>query len=80
MLNKILKFLREVLMLIIFTNISLQEIINICANTLLENMEKEEALTKIEFKELLSLATKKSYYIFNGKLFKQVNGVAMGSP
>ena len=58
----------------------LQEIINICANTLLENMEKEEALTKIEFKELLSLAIKKSYYIFNGKLFKQVNGVAMGSP
>ena len=67
-------------MLIIFTNISLQEIINICANALLENMEKEEALTKIEFKELLSLAIKKSYYIFNGKLFKQVNGVAMGSP
>ena len=67
-------------MLIIFTNIPLQEIINIWANTLFGNMEKEEALTKIEFKEFLSLATKKFYYIFNGKLFKQVNGVAMGSP
>ena len=37
-------------------------------------------LSKIEFKELLSLATKESYFIFNGQLYKQVDGVAMGSP
>ena len=37
-------------------------------------------LSKIEFKELSSLATKESYFIFNEKLYKQVNGVAMGSP
>ena len=34
----------------------------------------------MEFKELLSLATKESYFIFNGKLCKQFDGVAMGSP
>ena len=34
----------------------------------------------IEFKELLLLAAKESYFIFNGKLYKQVDGVAMGSP
>ena len=43
-------------------------------------MEKVEGLSKIEFKELLSLATKESYFIFNGQLYKQVDGVAMGSP
>ena len=32
-----------------------------------------------ESKELLSLATKESYFIFNEKPYKQVDGVAMGS-
>ena len=41
---------------------------------------KKVGLSKIEFKELLSLATKESYFIFNGQLYKQVDGVAMGSP
>ena len=34
----------------------------------------------MEFKELLFLATKESYFIFNWKLYKQVDGIAMGSP
>ena len=63
-----------------FTNIPLEETIDICTNTLFENTEKVEGLSKIEFKELLSLATKESYFIFNGKLYKQVNGVTVGSP
>ena len=64
----------------LFTNIPLEETIDICANTLFENTEKVEGLSKIEFKELLFLATKESYFIFNGKLYKQVDGVAMSSP
>ena len=43
-------------------------------------MEKVEGLSKIEFKELLFLAKKESYFLFNGQLYKQVDGVAMGSP
>ena len=43
-------------------------------------MEELEGLSKIEFKELLSLARKESYFIFNRQLYKQVDGVAMGSP
>ena len=39
-----------------------------------------EGLTKSEPKQLLCLATKKSYFIFNGLLYKQTDGVAMGSP
>ena len=42
--------------------------------------KKVEGLSKIEFKELLSLPTKESYFVFNGQLYKQVDGVAMGSP
>ena len=49
----------------------------ISALALFENTEKVEGLSKIEFKELLSLATKESYFIFNGQLYRQVNRVAM---
>ena len=63
----------------LFTNISLEETIDICTDTLFENTENVEGLSKIEFKELLSLATKESYFIFKGKLFKQVNVVAVSS-
>ena len=54
----------------LFTNIPLEETIDICTNSLFENMEKVEGLSKIEFKELLSLATKESYLFFNGQLYK----------
>ena len=64
----------------LFINIPLEETIDICTNTLFENTEKVEGLSKREFKELLFLATKESYIIFNGKLYKQVDGIAMGSP
>ena len=39
-----------------------------------------EGLNKSEFKELLSLATKESYFMFNELLYKQIDGVGMGSP
>ena len=49
----------------LFTNIPLEETIDICTNTLFENTEKLEGLSKIKFKEILSLATKESYFLFN---------------
>ena len=52
----------------LFTNIPLEETIDICANTLFENTEIVEGLSKIEFKEHLSLATKEFVCLFN--LFK----------
>ena len=48
----------------LFTKIPLEETTDICANTLFENTEKVEGLSKIELKELSSLATKESYFIF----------------
>ena len=42
----------------LFTNIPLEETIYICTDMLFENMEKVEGLSKTEFQELLSLATR----------------------
>ena len=39
-----------------------------------------KVLSKTEFKALLSLATKQSHFLVNGKLYKQLDGMAMGSP
>ena len=64
----------------LFTNIPLEETIEICTNELFKESEIVEGLSKTEFKELLSLATKDSHFIFDGTLYKQIDGVAMGSP
>ena len=64
----------------LFTNIPLEETINICTNLLYNNEDVIEGINKSEFKNLLSLATQESYFIFNDVLYKQKNGVAMGSP
>ena len=64
----------------LFTNIPLDEAIYICINQLFENTDTVEGFTKSELKQLLCLATKESYFIFNGLLYKQIDGVAMGSP
>ena len=65
---------------LLFTNILLDETIDICINQLFENTDTVEDFKKSELKQLLCLATKESYFIFNGLLYKQVDGVAMGSP
>ena len=64
----------------LLTNIPLDETIDICVNQLFENTDTVKGFTKSELKQLLSLATKESYFIFNGLLYKQIDGVAMGSP
>ena len=63
-----------------FTNISLDETIDICINQLFENTDTVEGFIKSELKQLLCLDKKESYFIFNSLLYKQIDGVAMGSP
>ena len=58
----------------------LEETVNICTNLLYNNEDIIEGINKSEFKNLLSLATQESYFIFNDVLYKQKDGVAMGSP
>ena len=64
----------------LFTNIPLEETINICTNLLYNNEDVMEGINKCEFKNLLWLATQESHFIFNDVLYKQKDGVAMGSP
>ena len=64
----------------LFTNILLEETINICTSLLYNNEDVIDCINKSEFKNLLSLATQESYFIFNDVLYKQKDGVAMGSP
>ena len=45
----------------LFTNIPVEETIDICTNTLFENMGKVEGWSKKELKKLLYLATKESW-------------------
>ena len=63
----------------LFTNIPLEETINICTNLLYNNEDVIEGINKFEFENLLLLATQESYFIFN-VFYKQKDSVAMGSP
>ena len=64
----------------LFTNIPLDENIDICINQLFENTDTVEGFTKSELKQLPCLATKESYFLFNGLLYKQSDSIAMRSP
>ena len=48
----------------LFTNICL-ETIAICTNKLFKNNDIIHGLKKLEFKDLLTLATKQTYFTFN---------------
>ena len=64
----------------LFTNIPLDETIGICCDLLYSNADIVDGLSREEFKELLTIATKESFILFDGKYFQQIDGVAMGSP
>ena len=63
----------------LFTNILLQETIDIAIN-LIFNHNTNLNITKKELKKLFLLATSKTHFIFNSKFYNQIDGVAMGSP
>ena len=55
----------------LFTNIPLDETIEICSNVLFKNKNVVNGLNESQFKELLSLATKQSLFIFDNKFYYQ---------
>ena len=63
-----------------FTNIPHEETINISTESIYDQNDGVEGLNKSEFMELLFLATRESYFIFNEILYKQIDGVAMCLP
>ena len=64
----------------LFTNIPLDETIDICVRKLFGRKHKFKGFTKADFKQLLQFAVKDSLLMFNGKYYIQCDGVAMGSP
>ena len=64
----------------LFTNIPLEETINICVNKLFKNNTKVNNLTKESFRSMLELAILDFSFIFDGKYYKQKDGVAMAFP
>ena len=63
-----------------FTNIPLDENIDICINRSFETTNTVEIFMKLELKQLLFLAMKESYFIFSSLLYNQTDSVTMGSP
>ena len=64
----------------LFTNIPLEQTIDICVDNLCSHNENPPNTPKHNFCNLLNIATKETFFMFNNKYYKQVDGVAMGSP
>ena len=64
----------------LFTNVPLEEIINIFVKELFKSNSSTHGLNKKQITEMLSLTTKKSIFLSDQAFYTQVDGVAMGSP
>ena len=64
----------------LFTNVPLNEVIDICCDLVYDNdSPTKPGYSKKHFKRLLQFATG-GEFMYNDQLYKQVDGVAMGSP
>ena len=65
----------------LFTNIPLQEAIDLCVDLLFNDKPNIDGFTKTDFHELLTVTLSDSLILFNNEYYKQIDGgVAMGSP
>ena len=64
----------------LFTNIPLEETIKNCVNDLFSNNFYSGKLSRKDLYDLLKIATTESSFVFDNKLYKQIDGVTMGSP
>ena len=60
----------------LFTNIPLDETINIAANSLYSDNNSFLSLSITQFRKFLGLAVKNTLFHFNDKLYQQIDGVA----
>ena len=63
----------------LFTNIPLQETIDICLDKLFHKCDKVNNLTKRQLTKLLKIALKQNHFMFQDRIYDQIDGVAMGS-
>ena len=64
----------------LFINVPLDRTINIILKRIYNNKELETSITRNEMKEMLILCTKNVHFTYDGKIYIQTDGVAMGSP
>ena len=64
----------------LFTNIPLDETINICLDESFKKKKCASNLDRASFEKLLQLATKESFFIFDKTFSKKLDGVAISSP
>ena len=68
----------------LFTNLPLEECIDRCVNQLFSGrdviLHNDCRLDKLSFRRLLSFAVNNSHFVFDGQLYDQIDGMAMGSP
>ena len=64
----------------LFTNVSLAETIEICADALYNDDSMAPFFSHNIFVELMQLATSSTEFSFNNNMHRQIDGVAMGSP
>lgn len=64
----------------LYTNIPLDETITIILNHLYNDQKPLPSIPKDDMKTLLEFATKSSHFLFDGKIYDQIDGVSMGSP
>ena len=63
----------------LFNNIPLKESIDLAVSYITEGNTKL-TFSKAELVKIFSIATSQTHFLFNGKVFDQIDGVAMGSP
>ena len=64
----------------LFTNVPITETIEICTKTIYDGHLPTPVLPKHVFIELIKTATTSVEFSFNNIMYKQIDGVAMGSP
>lgn len=65
----------------LFTNIPINETIDIILTSIFKhNITKYHNFSKSDFRQLLEFAVKQNFFIFNGVLYQQTDGVGMGVP
>ena len=63
----------------LFTNIPLEETIHLTTDFLFED-KLDLKISRKDLQKLFQFATNQTNFLFNGNMYDQIDGVAMGSP
>ena len=64
----------------LFTNIPVRETINIAIDSLFKQCVSVKGISRKLFRSMLDIAVTNSFFLFDKKLYKQLDGVGMGLP